>query len=316
VTDTFGAAEHAEPALDADWQLFMHDLPGRDEPGLFVPPTLSDAVTGDPVEEVTFGRDEMANLAFGIEQTVESQTGRAVDRTAFQVPRVEIDRVSSHQDPDEEYLTLANPGEDHLDVDGYTIEASTDGSATGVTTLRDRTLGPGETIEVYTGDAPDEDAVSARLSASVWTSADAVQVVDDDGVLTAVKLLSRPSDALADYRLTSDVPDYWFPFTPQQGWAFTLERALMLDASTLDLPPEKLPKPKGEILDPDETLLHGETYRIYDEEISRSGREVTRRYQFTRWTDGEGHLWSSRKSRVADTQLSSGLTFDTLDERE
>jgi hypothetical protein len=318
ITDSFGLTETAEPAMDDDWSLFMHDLPEQDEPGLFVPPTLADSRTGDPVEKVVFSRDETANLAFAIERIVESPTGQALDRTEFQVPRLEIDRVSAAEEPDDEYVELANPGEDRIVIDGYTLSAEIDGSTTEVHPIDELTLEPGETVRVYTGVAPDASDESAGLGASAWTDVEAIVVTDDADSTVAKKLLTRPSDALADYRLSTDVPDYWFPFTPEQGWEFKLERALLLDASSLGLDIDEIPRPLGEILRPEDELLPpGEdTYQIHDEEITRSGREVTRRYQHARWTDGASHLWSSRESRLGETQLASGLRFDVLDERE
>ena len=47
---------------------------------LFLTPTLANVIEGAPVEDVRFIRDEMANLAWAVERTVESPTGRAVDR--------------------------------------------------------------------------------------------------------------------------------------------------------------------------------------------------------------------------------------------
>jgi hypothetical protein len=154
VTDSFGVTASASAALDEDWQLFMHDLPG--EPGLFVPPTLSDSMTGDPVERVVFARDEVANLAFAIERTIESPTGRALDRTEFQQPRLVVDSVATSTDPDAEYVQLANPGEDRLFVAGHEIQADTDGNTTSVYTIARQELGPGETIRVYTGMGDDD----------------------------------------------------------------------------------------------------------------------------------------------------------------
>jgi hypothetical protein len=313
VTDSFGVTASASAALDEDWQLFMHDLPG--EPGLFVPPTLSDSMTGDPVERVVFARDEVANLAFAIERTIESPTGRALDRTEFQQPRLVVDSVATSTDPDAEYVQLANPGEDRLFVAGHEIQAETDGNTTSVYTIARQELGPGETMRVYTGTG-DDDGVSAGLSASVWTSADTAQVANENGRVVARHLLSRPSEALADYRLSTDVPPYWFPFT--DAGDERLERALLLDAESLGLPIESIPRPLGEILRPESDLLPAgeDTYQVHDEEITRTGREVTRQYQYARWSDGAGHLWSTRESRPGDTQLTSGLQFDILDERE
>lgn len=311
VTDSFGITERASPAIEEDWQAFMHELPGHDEPGLFLPPTLGESHTGDPVEKVVFGRDEMANLAFAIERLFESPTGRAVDRTEFQPPRLVIDRVSTDDDPDEESVELANPGEDRLSVDGYTVFAQRDGATTKVADLNGQ-LGPGERIQVVTGTGGD---IDAELGRSVWTDADAVHIETDTGTLTAKKLLSRPTDSAADYRLSTDVPEYWFPFTPQQGLNLRLERALLLDADSLGLDSDALPTPRGELLDPGEDLLGpGAAYQIYDEELPSGGREVTRQYQYARWTDGAGHLWSGRESRPGGTQLSAGLRFDILEE--
>ena len=319
VTDSFGVTETASAAMDDDWQLFMHDLPGHEEPGLFLPPTLADSVTSDPVEKVVFARDEMANLGFAIERTVESPTGQALDRTEFQQPKLAVDRVSAAENPDEESIQLANPGEDRLEIEGYTIRADMGETTRTVHTIGQRTLGPRETVQLYTGRAGEDGAIGAGLSTSVWSSAEAVEVANESGTLVAKKLLAQPSDAHADYRLSTDVPEYWFPFTPErEGEEDRLERALLLDAESLGLPLESIPRPQGEILRPENKLLPpGEdTYRIYDEEITRSGREVTRRYQYARWTDGASHLWSSRESRIDDTQLESGLRFDILDERE
>lgn len=154
--------------------------------------------------------------------------------------------------------------------------------------------------------------MDGALTRSVWADADAVQIKADDGSLTAKKLLSRPTDPAADYRLSTDVPEYWFPFTPQQGLNLRLERALLLDADSLGIDEAKLPMPRGKLLNPPLGLAGA--YQIYDEEFPRGGREVTRQYQYARWVNGAGHLWSGRESRPGGTQLSSGLRFDFLDE--
>lgn len=318
VTDTFGVEETASAALDDEWQLFSQELPGHDEAGLFLPPTLPSPVTGDPVEKVVFARDELANLAFGIERRYEGATGRSVDRTEFHEPHVAVEDVTASDDPDREFLELANPGEDRLDVSGYEIEAVIDGDPEPIHTFGDRELGPDESVRIYTGSAAESGDVGLGLSASIWTSASSLSIRDGSGTLVRRHLLAGPSDALADYRLSTDVADYWFPFTAERDEAFRLERALLLDADSLGLPPEELPRPRGEILDPPDSQLPAdeETYRLYDEEVPRSGRTVTRQYQFARWTDGRGYLWSSRESGVGDTQLASGLLFDILEERE
>jgi hypothetical protein len=315
ITDTFGVEETATSAPDDEWQLFMQDLPDHDEPGLFVPPTLSSSMSSDSVEEVVFARDEMANLAFALERRYEGPTGRSVDRTEFQEPRIEVADVLVSQKPDEEYLEIVNPGEDRLDISGYTIEVVTEDDTQTIHTFRDRGLPPTATLRITTGSASDERDISLGLSASVWRTADSLTVRNGEGHVVRRHLLARPSDALGDYRLSTDVADYWFPFTPESGEGFRLERALLLDADSLGKSIDELARPQGKILNPPKRQLPAdeETYQLYDEEVTRSGRTVTRGYEFTRWIDGAGYLWSSRESGVGDTQLASGLAFDLLD---
>jgi hypothetical protein len=318
VTDSFGVTDTATSATDDDWDMFMHDLPDHDEPGLFVPPTLGTSWTGDPVEQVTFARDELANLVFAIERIYEGPTGRAVDRTEFTQPAVHVETVSEDTDPDEEYVVLHNPGEDRQVIDGYQLEATDGQTKNTIYTIGQRTLPPDGTVTIYTGQAPtDEDALSAGESSAAWAPADSLSVRDAEGNLVRRSLLTGPSDALADYRLSTDVPDYWFPFTVERGEEYRLKQSLLLDADSLGLPIEELSHPLGEILDPPDEYLppDEDAYQLYDEEVTRSGQTVTRQYQFARWLDGSAYLWSSRQSVPGDTQLSSGLRFDLLDER-
>jgi hypothetical protein len=61
------------------------ELTGDANPGhlrtplLFVPPTVETTDAGRPLEDVRFLRDEMANVAWAVEQRVESPAGRPVD---------------------------------------------------------------------------------------------------------------------------------------------------------------------------------------------------------------------------------------------
>jgi hypothetical protein len=96
VTDTFGVrtmipsiGASTHPAA-ATWRMFAHsidrgagssfDSAVRTPDHFFLAPTLMRTVEGKPLEEVLFLRDEMANLAWGIEGIVEGPSGRAFDR--------------------------------------------------------------------------------------------------------------------------------------------------------------------------------------------------------------------------------------------
>lgn len=68
--------------LTGDTSADAPDLADRRSPWLFLAPTLPGVVESRPVEEVLFLRDQLANLGWGTELTVESRAGRRVDRAA------------------------------------------------------------------------------------------------------------------------------------------------------------------------------------------------------------------------------------------
>lgn len=83
VRDTFGQETlvgEADPA--GGFSLFRTSGTQRDARSdfLFLAPALPAEMESEPVEEVRFLRDEMANLAWAVERTVEGRTGLPVDR--------------------------------------------------------------------------------------------------------------------------------------------------------------------------------------------------------------------------------------------
>ena len=383
LTDSFGVELPVDPVQDDDWRLYgVDELEGS---GLFLPPTLRRSETSDPVETVRFGRDEMANLVFGLEERVEGPTGRPVDRTEFRLPELAVDTVRAADDPDAEYVTLANPGDDALEAGTVAVRAvfvEDDGESESTETVFEFDeegpfrLGPDDSVQLYTGTpgSEDEDDVfGADRAESIWQDADALDVVDvdaewdpgsqytdawadetepaddvvddaagihDDGRLLARRLLSRP-DACGGYRLVTSVPEHWYPFE-MEPWdpeeetviddddvadgdefdapgSYVLTQSLLLDADSIDAPTTEIPRALGRILDPDSPDLPDDDelpYWMYEEEVTRTGREVGRRYQLARWADGSVHLWSERHSSIGSGELASGLRFDLLDESE
>lgn len=89
VTDTFGVVTEVPRSRDSDgvaWSLF--ELGGRSasltnrrvEPGLLLAPTLTGRLDGAPLEQVALFRDEMANMAWGVERRVQGASGASYDR--------------------------------------------------------------------------------------------------------------------------------------------------------------------------------------------------------------------------------------------
>jgi hypothetical protein len=91
VTDTFGVRtlvkSSIEPgAPDTMWHMFelshwrASELPGSASNLFFLPPSLLQSLESPPIEEVLFLRDEMANLAWGVERLIESAAERPLNR--------------------------------------------------------------------------------------------------------------------------------------------------------------------------------------------------------------------------------------------
>lgn len=99
VTDTFGVRTLI-PSIGASkhpvaptWRMFRHSIDRNAgattaQPDyFFLAPTLMRTMEGEPLEEVLLLRDEMANLAWGVERVVEGPSGRAVDRRQVLIER-------------------------------------------------------------------------------------------------------------------------------------------------------------------------------------------------------------------------------------
>lgn len=356
IHDSFGITETAVPVQEQtdEWNMFMFGGDGEtgvgiqhDRPGLLLVPTTSRSNESDPVEEVLLTRDELANLAFGIERRVEGAVGTPVDRGTFQVPGLDLDAVVAAENPDDEYVRFRNDGEDDLDVGGWVVLRETDGDAEPVYEFEDVSISPETTVLLYTGtptDPPAEPGVrveTCERETSLWADADVLSVTapgeDDERRL----VLRRPFgsvDAEVSYRIASDVPNHWFPFTMEVedgqptfdlgSNEYVLQLAVLLDASTLGVDPAHLPTPQGHILNPDPTELrdvdqpeHPSTsrfspLRVFESEAPRSGRRITRQYRHARWVDGDAYLWSSRAVGAGEAEAVSGLRFDFLETQQ
>jgi hypothetical protein len=92
VKDVFGGWTRVVRADRRGWTLFSTALETSGDPADFflLPPSAgAGLLSGDPLEEVRFARDEMANLAWGIEQTVASAIGepwRSEERSSAGLP--------------------------------------------------------------------------------------------------------------------------------------------------------------------------------------------------------------------------------------
>jgi hypothetical protein len=91
ITDTFGVRTLIRSSSElglphSSWRMFQHShlrASGRDDPApntFLLAPSLVQSLASGPVEEVLFLRDEMANLAWGIERVVESASEQPLNQ--------------------------------------------------------------------------------------------------------------------------------------------------------------------------------------------------------------------------------------------
>lgn len=91
VTDTFGITTDIPRSAEVNrrWNMFglvggQDHVASSADGAFFLPPTLVSPIVGDPVEEVAFFRDEMANMVWGVERKILSENGTTIDRYAEQ----------------------------------------------------------------------------------------------------------------------------------------------------------------------------------------------------------------------------------------
>lgn len=92
------------------------------------------------------------------------------------------------------------------------------------------------------------------------------------GLVAAEPVDPETLGELRRYKLANEVADHWFPYLPvNDGLPQRLELGLLLDADALSGTLDMVPEPMGRILDPEAS--------VYAEEVSRTGRQVTRRFR-------------------------------------
>jgi hypothetical protein len=322
VTDTFGQRTVVESTRErqssSNWRAFTADLPDFDEPGLLVAPSTPVDLVSDPVERVWFGRDQSANLAFAVEAVVPDPLGDPLDRDEFTPPELSVAAVSPGGAPDDtdEHVIFRNEGDAPLSLEKWEVATGSDdspGDDRTVYTFGDVEIPADDTLTLHTGGQAAQNSPTERYagSGSSWFyNEDRVTVfrpTDDGRELIAFRPLAVDVDeTLPQYRFATNLPDHWYPMAPEPtaGFDTDLVLALLLDADTIGDTAAAIPTPLGRLLD--------ETVAVNDEEIARSGVEVTRRYHRSTWTDGTVHCWSGRRVTFGGGEASSGLSFDDL----
>ncbi|WP_395306712.1 hypothetical protein V4U86_14640 [Mycobacterium sp. AMU20-3851] len=105
LTDDFGDTVELPELSDPEFTMFrVSTAGGRALPGVVLPPVAAGSLVGEAVEEVLFLRDEMANMAWAIERTVQGRSGDPRSRASE--PRPEPDPWPEHLSPEERVYRL------------------------------------------------------------------------------------------------------------------------------------------------------------------------------------------------------------------
>lgn len=141
ITDTFGVRTLINPSSDSGetntaWRMFQHSsvAAGSTKPNLFfLSPSLLKSLESRPIEEVLFLRDEMANMAWGVERIVESASEQPLNR---------FEQQASLSSPEAEQTNDKLIYKLETEVPDYWIPLLPVKSATGLRLARGKVPGP------------------------------------------------------------------------------------------------------------------------------------------------------------------------------
>ncbi|HSD41119.1 MAG TPA: hypothetical protein VLD36_04555 [Burkholderiales bacterium] len=120
--------------------------------------------------------------------------------------------------------------------------------------------------------------------------------------------LPLPEGVKVRYVLGTDVPYNWRPFIPVHLPGST--RAVRLQRAQL---PGGGPDPTTGRPIRGRVLAVPAPYYVFEEEVPRAGRHVTRGFQRARWQGAAIQLWVGRRTTTGRGQGASGLAFDQVE---
>jgi hypothetical protein len=112
-----------------------------------------------------------------------------------------------------------------------------------------------------------------------------------------------PPTGRLQYRLATELPEYWYPLLPKQIGL----RAIAFELGEAQLGPNPTRLPLGSVLGGNTPMT------IQEEELYRAGMRVRRLARRVRWSDGSIRLWLGRRTGPGRGESGSGLRFDSAD---
>lgn len=107
------------------------------------------------------------------------------------------------------------------------------------------------------------------------------------------------------YRLSTEVPDFWYPLVPEAIGGGNEEVELQLGELML---PSQTTQPDPTSL----ILLHPAPEQLRAHLLPRQGIMLERAWNMGRWFAGKAHVWSGKHRQLGKWEGTSGLEFDSL----
>ena len=150
----------------------------------------------------------------------------------------------------------------------------------------------------------DEEANLVWAAERLVTLQDGTELRNGDGTTTPTP--APRTDPRPRYRLRSEVPPYFIPYVPRflrrsptDGETYLRRGRTIEDVSAATQ---------------FRSRIVGESWRLNEAEVPRSGVRVRRTHRYARGSDGTRYFWIGRDKQTAMRSPSPGLKFDYLDE--
>jgi hypothetical protein len=122
--------------------------------------------------------------------------------------------------------------------------------------------------------------------------------------------------AAIKYQIMNTVPENWIPFIPVHvngsNREIQLQRAAMPRIIEEDSEAPKKIQPRTKLLRFGLDQEPKDIYKLYEEEVPRSGIRVYQSYHRTRWYGGRVYNWLGVRKQVGRGEVSSGLAYDLI----
>jgi hypothetical protein len=142
------------------------------------------------------------------------------------------------------------------------------------------------------------------------------RIIEKEYTARADKAEDIEYKAAIKYQIMSTVPENWIPFIPvhvkDSNREIQLQRAAMPRIIKGDSEEPKKIQPRTKLLRVGLDQEPKNTYKLYEEEVPRSGVRVYQSYQRIRWYGGRVYNWLGVRKQVGRGEISSGLAYDLI----